>query len=685
LAALAPVGSFADDKYWVGGSGDWVDPANWATSPSGAGGAGMPNEESGYVHSNDATDRQVRVNSTTTLPPVARLELSGEGSGVPHLRVEQGGFKVAGYLHVGYLGSGRVTQSGGSVDADYRLLVTFVPGAFGRYDMTGGALHTGSIQMSADTDRHVKFVQAGGQVVAGEVGVSGPGASYELGAGTLTTPHATISEARMVHQGGELRADSLDVWGGEYQWTGGTLRIDKRWNVGGPMTFPATPVSVAFDGVAIFADVALTNPASLSLTLGEHSLMIRPASLDPSTTFGHYSNAGLEHVTGTVLTVPAGRTIHLSGQIDERMTVMGTLTSRTPQDESVSLFGQIALHDGGEIAVRYVHLRGGSRLSGGKLTAYTLEVSGVPLMFPFDQGGTTQEAGQVEVNSLKVGPFGHGRYTLNGGGLTTSTTSVGSGDPVLSTGTFTHTGGVHRATSVAVGMGAGGTGSYRIGGSAELIVDSLGVSMLSGRFFDDPQWGQGELDINGAGARIEVSSQFSLGAKARLLAVPGATVTLKDGADWVNHGNDPSQLAGLEVLRVLVDGSDPEGSRFEVAGRDLGAGEHGFENNFLIDTLQVGGAEVASLVLANDIDNQDDFAGPEALYLNRLILGTGSTLDLAGLHVYTRELIDGGGNVISNGGSLTVVPEPGTGAIVAILALALNAKRVRRDSPIVIS
>lgn len=39
---LFPLALFADTRYWVGGSGDWHDPAHWSEKENGAGGAGVP-------------------------------------------------------------------------------------------------------------------------------------------------------------------------------------------------------------------------------------------------------------------------------------------------------------------------------------------------------------------------------------------------------------------------------------------------------------------------------------------------------------------------------------------------------------------------------------------------------------------------------------------------------------------
>ena len=40
---------FAQNKYWVNGSGNWSDPSHWAATSGGPGGAGVPGAEDNVI------------------------------------------------------------------------------------------------------------------------------------------------------------------------------------------------------------------------------------------------------------------------------------------------------------------------------------------------------------------------------------------------------------------------------------------------------------------------------------------------------------------------------------------------------------------------------------------------------------------------------------------------------------
>ena len=67
--------------------------------------------------------------------------------------------------------------------------------------------------------------------------------------------------------------------------------------------------------------------------------------------------------------------------------------------------------------------------------------------------------------------------------------------------------------------------------------------------------------------------------------------------------------------------------------QDLGNVAAGFNNNFAYGTLAVGSNDYVRLV---DLQNNSGSSSPEALYVNTLIVPSGSTLDLNGLHLYYR-------------------------------------------------
>jgi hypothetical protein len=108
----------------------------------------------------------------------------------------------------------------------------------------------------------------------------------------------------------------------------------------------------------------------------------------------------------------------------------------------------------------------------------------------------------------------------------------------------------------------------------------------------------------------------------------------------------------------------------------------GFYGNFALAGLTLGGADVGKVKLVDNNDNGNEY-GPggdyEALYVKHLVLKSGSTLDLNGLHLYY-ETFDNQGGTILHGAPIHVIPEPGTIAMIvpAVFSLAAVAARRRR-------
>ena len=71
----------------------------------------------------------------------------------------------------------------------------------------------------------------------------------------------------------------------------------------------------------------------------------------------------------------------------------------------------------------------------------------------------------------------------------------------------------------------------------------------------------------------------------------------------------------------------------EVMGRDLGATNGGFNQNFVYNTLSLANKTYVRLV---DLSDNAPGSNAEALYVNSLIVPSGTTLDVNGLHVYAR-------------------------------------------------
>jgi hypothetical protein len=158
-----------------------------------------------------------------------------------------------------------------------------------------------------------------------------------------------------------------------------------------------------------------------------------------------------------------------------------------------------------------------------------------------------------------------------------------------------------------------------------------------------------------------------------MTAVEGAAIHMT-GSAFVNESTDSSAAGGLAALQVVFEGGAGHWANFEVAGEDRGCTDEGFDSNFVLDCLVVGGEQDAWLRLIDVFDNSPGDV-PEALYVHELHLAAGSKLDLNGLALYyDGEFVDMGCDI--TGGQ--PVPEPAGAGLLLAGTLALLRRRRRR-------
>lgn len=186
-------------------------------------------------------------------------------------------------------------------------------------------------------------------------------------------------------------------------------------------------------------------------------------------------------------------------------------------------------------------------------------------------------------------------------------------------------------------------------------------------------------------ARVSLTNAWALNKGTQLEIAPGAAVrfvsptaldsSLLPPATFCNYGTNPQDMTDLANLTLIFEQGDSVVSTFEVAGRDLGNVAAGFEGNFALGSLVIGGEQAGRVQLVDLIDNAASWEGAEALYLDSLTILAGSTLDLNGLNLYCRQYDLGIGATVM-GGQITIVPEPATVSLL-VLGGALLLRRRR--------
>jgi hypothetical protein len=295
--------------------------------------------------------------------------------------------------------------------------------------------------------------------------------------------------------------------------------------------------------------------------------------------------------------------------------------------------------------------------------------------------------GEVYAKMVTIGYGGEGHFVHSGGtvradrSLGIAATSSGTGTYELSGdgtvlanrmsigGEFLQSGGsvdVNDNIQLASGQQSGPGALYRIS-AGSLNVPEMFIGYDSGL--------TGTFDIAGASGYITISERFTVNPTGIIRAAPGATIHMT-GSVFENESTDGEALSGLENICFIFEGGPARFDTFEIAGKDMGDDPEGFEGNFALGTLQLGGSNVALLQLVDLFDNQGDGQDvPEALYLRNLTIGPGCLLDLNGINLF---YVDGDIHPLGQfiGGVPTqIVPEPTTIGMLALGGLAVVKSR----------
>ncbi|HEX8523811.1 MAG TPA: hypothetical protein VF669_16260 [Tepidisphaeraceae bacterium] len=184
-----------------------------------------------------------------------------------------------------------------------------------------------------------------------------------------------------------------------------------------------------------------------------------------------------------------------------------------------------------------------------------------------------------------------------------------------------------------------------------------------------------ELDITSSAANITVSGDLVFKPTAVFKAVSGSIIRMT-GSNFFNQSSDPSSMLGLNNLKLIFKGGSSVIDQYEVSSPAKGSTDVGFQSTLKV--LQLGeGGTVGKVQL---VDNFNNIPGAEALYVDQLILGPGSQLNLNGQTVYYKSYINTGGTLQLNGGQMVAyVPEPAGMAVLAVAAGAMMRRRGKKQ------
>jgi len=250
----------------------------------------------------------------------------------------------------------------------------------GTVQMTGGSLAgNGGGEYVGDYGGTGTFNQSGGTNSAGSLLLEESGATYRLsGSGVLSGTGESVGHdgnALFQQTGGQNISTVVTIGsGGRYQMSGGTLQLNGGLQNLGVLDFSnsASVVNLSANNILDFSSGTIVNAGSMSFNVGSNSLVLVPSGVNLASVFGSYSNAGMTHVPGTTLVVPAGQGFGGSGTISDPVNCQGTITGAP--NSGINLKNGLVLSGNGSVAVGStgwidvndsVSGMGGGTLSGG--------------------------------------------------------------------------------------------------------------------------------------------------------------------------------------------------------------------------------------------------------------------------------------------------------------------------------
>ncbi len=502
------------------------------------------------------------ISSSTSVTKIGAgtLNLSGSGSSITGgltastgvTNLTGGSIGISAMLTVGESASATFNQSGGAATVNSLTLGNSF-GSLGTYNLSAGSVtvSSGAVNIGKDGDGELNlsgtgsFSATGGNDVivgfdgAGAVDQTGGTASItnvlKLGLNSASAASYNLSSGSLT-AGGEIigvaGAASFDQTGGTNNLSSGSLLLGSSSGGAGDYTISGGSVTAAQIYVG----------GSSSGAGGTGTLTV--------------NTGGTVTSTGALTVYDAGsNVVNLAG---------GTLnagTIDTEGDPSRFNWTSGTLHTNSMLVQPGTALGANMSLGAGK----TLTLDSFLVVGDSGVGTFTQSGGTVTVGSfLRLGDIssGDGTYTMSGGMLSTSTTSVGYGGA----GAFVQTGGTHAigTSGLHVGGQSGVTGTYSLSGTGAITVnaDETVGSAGSGTFTQSAGTntitGNLNLGLFGTGNGTYTTSGGTMsavgiyvgghgggaGGTGTLNVNTGATVTASGTLKIYNSGSNVVNLSG---------------------------------------------------------------------------------------------------------------------------------------------
>ena len=481
---------------------------------------------------------------------------------------------------IGSSGTGAFRQSGGTNNAAGTLYLGYSPGGSGSYSLGGTGVLSANIQYVGSSGTGT-FTQSGGtNNVAGTLFLgysSGGSGTYSLsGTGTLSAPTQYIgflptAQASFQQSGGTNTAGYVVIGAtGQYVLSGGSLQIS-GYGLVNQGVFDGGNGSGSLSGTNCIIDLSqgtLRYVGSLSVGMGNNSLLMVPAGFDPTTGFGNNSWTGLTHVAGTTLVVPAGKGFTGWGSINDPVDCQGgTITAAA--GGAINLNNGLMLSGNGNVNLGTGSLTVSDttspNITGGSLVVYD-QIGGKNGAGQFTQSAGTSVishalyvafsssyndsynlsgTGNLSAPNQYVGYAGTGAFNQTGG-TNLSTQALYVGYNSTGTGTYNQSGGANSSPTIYLGFNSGSSGAYVLSGTGQLsatdqyvgysgagaVTQSGGSNSLSGSLY--------------LGYNSNASGTYSLGGTGQLSVQQTETVGGSGAATFTQTGgtnNVPGYVA----------------------------------------------------------------------------------------------------------------------------------------------